>query len=128
MLKIIFGEKPFGIYKKGRIVFFVAGLGQPCFTTDTAAALRSVEINADILIKGTKVDGVFSDDPIKNKNATKFDHLTYDAVIEKGLKVMDATAITFCKERAQPIYVLDIIRENALLDFFQGKITGTFIH
>ena len=113
--------------EKNRIVIFGGGTGNPYFTTDTAAVLRGIEINADIIIKGTKVDGIYSDDPIKNKNAKKYNSLTYKEVINKELKVMDLTAFTLCKENNLPIAVLNIKDEESLLGFINNKKIGTIV-
>tara|TARA_Y100001970_G_scaffold228861_1_gene283629 strand:- start:657 stop:1373 length:717 start_codon:yes stop_codon:yes gene_type:complete len=114
--------------EKGRIVIFAGGTGNPYFTTDTAAALRAIEIKADIIIKGTKVDGVYDSDPVKNSNAIKYESLPYKKVIDDELKVMDLTAITLCKENKLPIAVLDINKDNNLKDFlFSSEIIGTTI-
>ena len=114
--------------EKGRIVIFAGGTGNPYFTTDTAAALRAIEIKADIIIKGTKVDGVYDSDPVKNSNAIKYESLPYKKVIDDELKVMDLTAITLCKENKLPIAVLDINKNNNLKDFlFSSEIIGTTI-
>ena len=114
--------------EKSRIVIFAGGTGNPYFTTDTAAALRAIEVNADIIIKGTKVDGVYDCDPMINDDAMKYNSLTYKQVIDKDLKVMDMTAITLCKENKLPISVIDINRKNNLLNFLitPNKI-GTII-
>jgi len=113
--------------EKGRIVIFAGGTGNPYFTTDTAAALRAVEVNADIIIKGTKVDGVYSDDPVNNKDAIKYDTISFKEVLDKELKIMDMTAITLCKENKLSIGVLSIKNENSLLEFISGKKIGTII-
>jgi uridylate kinase len=113
--------------EKGRIVIFAGGTGNPYFTTDTAAALRAVEVNADIIIKGTKVDGVYSDDPVNNKDAIKYDTISFKEVLDKELKIMDMTAITLCKENKLSIGVLSIKNENSLLEFINGKKIGTII-
>ena len=114
--------------EKGRIVIFAGGTGNPYFTTDTAAALRAIEIKADIIIKGTKVDGVYDSDPVKNSNAIKYESLPYKKVIDDELKVMDLTAITLCKENKLPIAVLDINKDNNLKDFlFSSVPIGTTI-
>ena len=114
--------------EKGRIVIFAGGTGNPYFTTDTAAVLRAIEIKADIIIKGTKVDGVYDSDPFDNKNAKKFDNLSYRDVIDNELRVMDLTAITLCKENKLPIGILDINNKNNLKNFlFSSKIIGTTI-
>ena len=115
--------------EKNRIVIFAGGTGNPYFTTDTAAALRAIEINADIVIKGTKVNGVYDSDPFKNSNAIKYDNLSYKKVIDNELKVMDLTAITLCKENKLPIAVLNINKKNNLKNFlFSSKIIGTKIN
>ena len=107
--------------EKGRIVIFAGGTGNPYFTTDTAAALRAIEIKADIIIKGTKVDGVYDSDPFKNDKAIKYDYLSYKEVIDKELQVMDLTAITLCKENKLPIAVLDINSGNNLKTFLSSS-------
>ena len=113
--------------EKGRIVIFAGGTGNPYFTTDTAAVLRGIEVNADIIIKGTKVDGIYSDDPFKNKDAIKYDSITFKDVIDKELKVMDLTAFTLCKENNLPIAVLNIKDEKSLLNFIENKNIGTIV-
>ena len=114
--------------EKNRIVIFAGGTGNPYFTTDTAAALRAIEIKADIIIKGTKVDGVYDSDPLSNSNAVKYDKLSYKDVIENELKVMDLTAITLCKENDLPISVLNINSGNNLKNFlFSNNDVGTII-
>ena len=113
--------------EKGRVVIFAGGTGNPYFTTDTAAVLRAIEINADIVIKGTKVDGVNSSDPFEDKSAKKYDSISFKKVIEKELKVMDMTAITLCKENNLPIGVLRIINEDSLLGFINGQSNGSII-
>ena len=113
--------------EKGRVVICAGGTGNPYFTTDTAAVLRAIEINADIIIKGTKVDGVYTADPFIDKSAKKYNSISYKEVIDKELKVMDLTAITLCKENNLPIGVLRIINENSLINFLDGKSIGTTI-
>ena len=114
--------------EKGRVVIFAGGTGNPYFTTDTAAVLRAIEIKADIIIKGTKVDGVYDSDPVKNLNAKKYDTLSYKEVINNELRVMDLTAITLCKENKLPIGILDINDKKNLKNFlFSSKIIGTTI-
>ena len=114
--------------EKSRIVIFAGGTGNPYFTTDTAAALRAIEIKADIIIKGTKVDGVYDCDPVKNKEAIKYDSLSYKKVIDNELKVMDLTAITLCKENGLPISVININSRNNLKNFlFSRNQVGTII-
>jgi len=113
--------------EKGRIVIFAGGTGNPYFSTDTAAALRAIEINADVIIKGTKVDGVYSSDPLVDPDAKKYDTITYKEVIEKELSVMDLTAITLCKENNLPIIVFDIKSNTGLLDIVNSVPTGTTV-
>ena len=110
-----------------KIVIFAAGTGYPFFTTDTAAALRAMEISADIMIKATKVDGIYSSDPIKNKNAKLFSSISFDEVINKNLKVMDATAFTLCRDQKLPIAVCNIFKKNALNNVLIGKQEGTLV-
>ena len=114
--------------EKGRVIIFVAGTGNPYFTTDTAAVLRAIEINADIIMKGTRVDGIFSDDPEKNKKAIHFKSLSFDEVYEKNLSVMDMTAVTLCKENRLPISVFNINKSGNLLKLAQGDNIGTIVH
>jgi uridylate kinase len=113
--------------EKGRVVIFVAGTGNPYFTTDTAAALRAMEINADAILKGTKVDGVYSADPLKVKGAKKFSQLKYIEVLKKGLKVMDATAISLCMDNKLPIVVFSLNKEGNIKDVILGKKIGTIV-
>jgi uridylate kinase len=113
--------------EKKRVVIFVAGTGNPYFTTDTAAALRSVEIGADVLFKATKVAGVYSSDPLKDKNAKLFKRLSYMEVINKGLKIMDPTAITLCMENKLPIVVFNFMEKDNLKKVVSGKSIGTII-
>ena len=113
--------------EKGRVVIFAAGTGNPFFTTDTAAALRAMEMNAEIMIKATKVDGIFSEDPEKNKNAKLYDNITFDEAINKNLKVMDATAFTLCRDQKLPIAVFNIFKKNALQNLLLGKKEGTLV-
>ncbi len=114
--------------EKGRVVIFVAGTGRPYFTTDTAAVLRAIEIQADIIIKGTRVDGIFSADPEKNKNAEKFKKITFDEVYEKKLSVMDMTAFTLCKENKLPISVFNINKPGNLIKLVNGVDIGTKVY
>ena len=113
--------------EKGRVTVFAAGTGNPYFTTDSAASLRAVEIEADLLVKATRVNGVFSEDPILNKKAEHFEKISYDDFISMGLKVMDTTSIVMCKENKLPVQVYDISSKNALLQIVQGKNVGTLI-
>lgn len=113
--------------EKGRVVIFAAGTGNPFFTTDSAASLRGIEINADVVIKGTKVDGVYNADPMKDKNAIRYDQLGYDQVIEEKLAVMDTTAIVLCRDNKVPIRVYNMNEEGALLRMIQGEEIGTLV-
>lgn len=113
--------------EKGRVVIFSAGTGSPYFTTDSAAALRANEINADVILKGTRVDGVYSADPEKDPNAIKFDTISFSKVISLGLNVMDMTAFTLCQENDLPIVVFDINGKNNLLGIIQGERIGTLV-
>ena len=113
--------------EKGRVTIFSAGTGNPYFTTDSAASLRAVEIEADLLIKATRVNGVFSEDPLVNDQAQHFERISYDDFISMGLKVMDTTSIVMCKENNLPVRVYDISIHNALLQIVQGKNVGTLI-
>jgi uridylate kinase len=113
---------------ENKVVIFSGGTGNPFFTTDTAAALRASEIDADIMIKATKVNGIYSDDPIKNPKAIKFDQISFDDVIDKKLKVMDATAFTLCREQSMPIGVINIFKQNSLYNFINKNFTdGTLV-
>jgi uridylate kinase len=113
--------------EKQRVVIFGAGTGNPFFSTDTAAALRATEIDADVVIKATKVDGVYDSDPKKNPNAVKFDELTYNDVLYRHLEVMDSTAITHCMENKIPILVLNLWDQTALLRALRGEKVGTLV-
>lgn len=113
--------------EKGRVVIFGAGTGNPYFTTDTAGSLRAVEINADAILKGTRVDGIYDSDPEKNPNAVKFDNLTFTEAISKNLKVMDMTAFTLCQENKMPIVVFDMNTEGNLMQVIAGKNIGTVV-
>ncbi len=113
--------------EKGRVVIFVAGTGNPYFTTDTAAALRAVEIDADVILKATKVDGVYSDDPLKNKRARKFEVLRYIDVLNKGLKVMDATAVSLCMDNKLPIIVFNLGVRGNIRRVVLGEKIGTTV-
>jgi uridylate kinase len=114
--------------EKNRIVIFGAGTGNPYFTTDSAAALRAVEVKADVIIKGTRVDGVYDCDPEKFPDAFKFDEITYDDVIKKDLKVMDLTAITLCKENKMPIIVFNLNKADSLKKIIMGNRIGTLVY
>ena len=113
--------------EKGRVVIFGAGTGNPYFTTDTAASLRAIEINAEVLLKGTRVDGIYSADPEKDKTATRFDRISYSEAYEKDLKIMDKTAFTLCQENNMPIIVYDANKPGNLLALLNGKHVGTLV-
>jgi uridylate kinase len=113
--------------EKGKLLIFVAGTGNPLVTTDSAAALRGIEVGADIVIKATKVDGVFAADPIKNPKAERYDQLTYDEVLEQRLGVMDLNAILLCREHALPLRVFNMSKQGALLRIVSGENVGTLI-
>lgn len=114
--------------EKGRLVIFGAGTGNPYFTTDSAASLRAIEIEADVVLKGTRVDGIYTEDPEKNPKATKFEEISYNDVIKKGLNVMDMTAFTLCKENHLPIIVFDMNKPGNLLKILNGDNIGTLVH
>ena len=113
--------------EKGRVVIFVGGTGNPYFTTDTTAALRASEIGAEVILKATKVDGIYSSDPTKNKNARKFTSLRYIDVLKKGLKVMDATATSLCMDNNLPIIVFDLLKEGNIKRVITGEKIGTVV-
>ena len=113
--------------EKGRVVIFASGTGNPYFTTDTAASLRAVEIGADVIFKATKVDGIYSADPMKDDSATKFDHLTYLEVLEKGLKVMDSTSVSLCMDNKLPMVVFNIRERNSIKRVLLGEKLGTVV-
>jgi len=113
--------------EKNRVVIFGAGTGNPYFTTDTAASLRAIEIEADVVLKGTRVDGIYTADPEKDKTATKFETITFDEVYEKNLNVMDLTAFTLCKENKLPIIVFDMNKKGNLKRVVDGEKVGTLV-
>ena len=113
--------------EKGRVVIMAAGTGNPFFTTDTAASLRAIEIGADVLLKATKVDGVYDDDPATNPDASRFETVTYDQVIADKLGVMDATAIVMCRDNHLPLRIFDLTRANALTQAMTGDEVGTLV-
>jgi uridylate kinase len=113
--------------EKGRVVIFGAGTGNPFFTTDTAAALRAAEINADVLLKATKVDGIYTADPLKDKNAKKLDKLSYKEVITNGIKVMDSAAVSLCMENNIPIVVFDVRKPGNLERVVKGESVGSLV-
>ncbi|MBV7528827.1 UMP kinase [Chitinophaga sp. sic0106] len=114
--------------EKGRVVIFGAGTGNPYFTTDTAASLRAIEIQADVILKGTRVDGIYTADPEKDKTATRYETITFSEVYQKSLNVMDMTAFTLCQENKLPIIVFDMNRPGNLLNVIMGKNVGTLVH
>lgn len=114
--------------EKGRVVIFGGGTGNPYFTTDSAAVLRAIEIKADVILKGTRVDGIYTADPEKDKLATKFDHITFDDVLKKGLKVMDTTAFTLSQENELPIIIFDMNTPGNLLKVVTGEKIGTKVN
>ena len=114
--------------EKGRIVIFGAGTGNPFFTTDSAASLRAIEINADVILKGTRVDGIYTADPFKDSSAIKYEQITFDEVYQQGLNVMDLTAFTLCKENNLPIIVFDMDTPGNLKDLLKGEKVGTLVH
>jgi uridylate kinase len=113
--------------EKGRVVLFAAGTGNPYFTTDTAAALRAMEMKADVILKGTKVDGIYTADPMLDENATKYDEISYLKVLEQGLKVMDATAISLCMDNRLPIVVFNLRTSGNLRRVIMGEAVGTTV-
>ena len=113
--------------EKGRVVIFAAGTGNPFFTTDTAASLRGVEINVDLVIKATKVDGVYSADPVKHPDAKRYDSLGYDEVINNKLAVMDTTAIVLCRDNKIPLRVFNMNKSGALMNIVKGLDEGTIV-
>jgi len=114
--------------EKGRVVIFGGGTGNPYFTTDSAAVLRAIEIEADVILKGTRVDGIYNADPEKDATAVKFDHISFDEVLHKGLKVMDTTAFTLSQENALPIIVFDMNKKGNLLKVVSGEAIGTKVN
>lgn len=112
----------------GYVCIFSAGTGSPYFTTDTGSSLRGIEIEADVMLKGTRVDGIYTADPEKDPNATKFDDITYNEILTRGLKVMDLTAVTMCNENNLPIYVFNMDMEGNLKRVIEGENIGTYVH
>jgi len=113
--------------ERGRIVIFAAGTGNPYFTTDTAAALRAMEVGAEVIIKATKVDGVYSSDPVKDPNAKKYEELNYLDVLQQGLKVMDATAVSLCMDNNLPIIVFSLLKRGNVMKVISGEKVGTIV-
>lgn len=114
--------------EKGRVVIFAAGTGNPYFTTDTTAALRACEINADCMMKATKVDGIYDSDPAKNPDAVKFDKISYLEVLTKELQVMDAAAISLCKDNEMPLLVFDMTTPGNISRILKGEPVGTLVY
>ena len=119
--------KAIRLLEEGHIVVMGAGTGNPFFTTDTGSALRAVEIKADIILKGTRVDGIYTADPEKDPTATKFEYITYDEAYQRNLKVMDMTAFTMCKENDMPMYVFDMNTRGNLMKVLRGENIGTLV-
>lgn len=113
--------------EKGRVVIFAAGTGNPFFTTDSAASLRAIEINADLLLKATKVDGIYDDDPVTNPHAKRYDRLAFDAAISQKLGVMDATALVLCRDNNLPLRIFNIFREGDLVRILRGENIGSLV-
>ena len=122
------GPKAISKLEKGVVVIIAGGTGNPFFTTDTAAALRAIEIHADVLLKGTRVDGVYTADPEKDPTATKFSELTFNEAYNKGLNIMDMTAFTLCSENKMPVIVFDVHKAGNLQKILEGKNCGTLIY
>ena len=121
------GPKAISFLEKGHVVLIGGGTGNPFFTTDTASALRAIEIKADIILKGTRVDGIYTADPEKDKSANKYEHLTFDQAYEQNLKVMDLTAFTLCRENNLPIMVFDMNTPSNLVKVLMGEPIGTIV-
>ena len=113
--------------EKGRVVIFAAGTGNPFFTTDSAASLRASEINADLMLKATKVDGIYSDDPLKNPNAKRYTQLSYDTAIAEKLNVMDATALVMCRDNSIPVRIFNIFNDGDLIKIIKGENIGSLV-
>ncbi|MBO4966244.1 MAG: UMP kinase [Muribaculaceae bacterium] len=120
-------DRAIAAIENGKIAIMSCGTGNPFFTTDTGSALRAIEIGADVMLKGTRVDGIYTADPEKDPTATKFDEITYDEVIRRGLKVMDLTATALCKENGMPVYVFDMDTEGNLAKMVKGENIGTLV-
>ena len=128
MVEFYIRGKAIRYLEEGRVVIFAAGTGNPFFTTDTAAALRGREIVAEIVLKATKVDGVYSADPMKDPLATRYDRISFDEAISRDLKVMDATALALCRDQQLPIKVFSIFKPGALKRVVTGEDEGTLVH
>jgi len=120
-------DEALSLMQAGHVLLFAGGTGNPFFTTDSAAALRALEISADVLLKGTQVDGVYDKDPKRHDDAQRFDNLNYDEVIDRRLQVMDLTAVTLCAEQGLPMFVFDIWEPGALVNVIDGDQPGTWI-
>ena len=116
------------LLEQGNVVFCSAGTGNPFFTTDTGSSLRGIEVEADVMLKGTRVDGIYTADPEKDPKAVKFDDITFDEIYNRGLKVMDLTATTMCKENNLPIIVFNMDKKGNLLKVINGEKIGTYVH
>ena len=114
--------------KQGKVCIFSAGTGSPYFTTDTGSSLRGVEIEADVMLKGTRVDGIYTADPEKDPTATKFDDISYDEILDRGLKVMDLSAVVMCRDNNLPIYVFNMDQIGNLKKVIEGEPIGTYVH
>jgi uridylate kinase len=114
--------------EEGKVVIFAAGTGNPFFTTDTAAALRGAEMGVEIVLKATKVDGIYTSDPKKDPSATRYETITFDEAIIKNLQIMDATAFALCRDRKLPIKVFSILKQGALKRVVMGEVEGTLVH
>jgi uridylate kinase len=125
---LISSDVPYVHLEKGRVVIFGAGTGNPFFTTDSAAVLRAIEVNADVILKGTRVDGIYTADPEKDKTAEKFDNISFKDVLSKGLKVMDSTAFTLSQENELPIVVFDMNKPGNLKKVVMGESIGTLVN
>jgi uridylate kinase len=122
------GARAVEVLEKGEVVIIAGGTGNPFFTTDTAAALRAVEIHANLLLKGTRVDGVYTSDPEKDPQAVKYDSLSFDEAYSKGLNIMDLTAFTLCKENNLPVVIFNVHEQGALRKILEGEKVGTLVH
>lgn len=127
MTELMSSKKAIEYLKNGNVVIISGGTGNPFFTTDTASVLRALEINADIILKGTRVDGVYTADPEKDSKASKYETLSFDEALSKGLKIMDLTAFALCKENNLPIYVFDMNKEGNLLQVLDGRNIGSIV-
>ncbi|MCM1034983.1 MAG: UMP kinase [Paludibacter sp.] len=121
-------DKALRLLEEGHVVIVAGGTGNPYFTTDTGSALRAIELETDVMLKGTRVDGIYTADPEKDPTAVKFDTITYDEIYNRNLRVMDLTATTLCKENGMPIYVFDMDTTGNLLKVIQGENIGTLVH